>query len=54
MLVASRSATGGLAWIRENVLMERVDEHWDRLPRAGLESPFLEVAQVPVALGDLV
>lgn len=36
--------------------MERVVKHWDRLPRAGAESPSLQVIRKPVAvaLGGVV
>jgi len=42
--------------IRKNILIERADRHWTRLPRAVGESPSLEgfKKRVDVALGDRV
>jgi len=42
--------------IRKNVFPERVVRPWTRLPRAVVESPFLEEFKtcVAVALGDMV
>jgi len=42
--------------IRKNFFPERVGRHWNRLPRAVVESPSLEVLikRVDVALGDTV
>jgi len=42
--------------IRKNVFTARVVRHWSRLPRAVVESPFLEgfKNRVDVALGDMV
>lgn len=40
--------------IRKNFFMERAVEHWNRVPRAVVESPSLEVPKrhADVALGD--
>jgi len=42
--------------IRKNFLTERVVRHWNRLPRAVVESPSLEgfKKHVDVAFGDMV
>ncbi|KFP97266.1 hypothetical protein N330_06880, partial [Leptosomus discolor] len=42
--------------IRKNFFTERAVEHWNRLPRALVESPSLEAfkRRVDVALGDMV
>jgi len=42
--------------IRENFFAERVDRHWNRLPRVLAGSPFLEAFKkcVDVALQDMV
>jgi len=41
--------------IRKNFFTERVVRHWSRLPREGLESPYLEVFKklVNMALQDM-
>ncbi|KFV80312.1 hypothetical protein N308_10234, partial [Struthio camelus australis] len=42
--------------MRKNLFTTRVREHWDRLPREVVESPFLEIfkTRLDVILGNML